>query len=307
MRVEEDYRLQTVDRRLVIRYWGARQFNMNQECETDSAVKEINAVKGLVPLNLGELWIYRDLIFFFLWRELKGRYRQMALGPLWIIVGPVVNMLLFTFIFGKLAGLGPKGVPYPLFNYSALLIWGLFSGAAQSSASSLLDSRFLISKVYFPRLVMPLVGVISNLVNFVVSFLVLIGLMFYYGVMPGREFMLLPVFLLLAMAWGLAVGLWWASWIVHFRDLQTVLDYLMKAWMYACPIVYAGSLVPDAWRPLYRINPMTNAVDGMRYCLLGMEPPSIGMVAFTFVLVIPVLIGGAYHFRRTERNVVDIA
>ena len=231
----------------------------------------------------------------------------MALGPLWMIIGPVVNMLLFTLIFGKLAGLGPAGVPYPLFNFSALLVWGLFSGTAQASASSLLDSRFLISKVYFPRLVMPLVGVLTTLVNFVVSLLVLVVMMVVYGRMPGVDLIFLPVFLLLAMVCGLAVGLWWASWIVHYRDLQNVLDYVMKAWMYACPVVYVGSIIPERWRTLYHINPMVNVVEGMRWTLLGMDKPSWLMVALSFAIAIPLMIGGAYYFRKTERNIVDIA
>jgi lipopolysaccharide transport system permease protein len=281
---------------------------MNRDYQkTDSGVIEINAVKGWVPLNLIEIWHYRDLLFFFLWRDLKGRYRQMALGPLWIIIGPVVNMLLFTVIFGKLAGLGPEGVPYPLFNYSALLVWGLFSGVAQSSASSLLDSRYLISKVYFPRLVMPLVGILTTLVNFFVSLLVLVALMVYYGRVPGSEVAMLPVFILLAVVCGLAVGLWWASWIVHYRDLQMVLDYLMKAWMYACPVVYVGTIIPSKWQFLYHLNPMVDIVEGMRWSLLGMDKPQWSLVLLSFAVMIPLLIGGLYYFRKTERNIVDIA
>lgn len=280
---------------------------MTQENLTDNSVTEINSVTGWVPLNLGELWLYRDLLFFFLWRDIKGRYRQMALGPLWIIVGPVVNMLLFTFIFGTLANLGPEGVPYPLFNFAALLVWGLFAGTAQSTASSLLDSRFLISKVYFPRLVMPLVGMLSNIFNFLISLLILIMLMGYYRWMPGTELVFLPLYLLLAIICGMALGLWWAAWIVHYRDLQMVLDYLLKAWMYACPVVYTSTLIPEHWRNLYYINPLANVVDGVRWCLLGMAAPPWRMVALGFVVAIPMLILGAYHFRRTERNIVDIA
>jgi lipopolysaccharide transport system permease protein len=272
----------------------------------ESAI-EISAVRGTVPLNLREIWQYRDLLFFFLWRDLKGRYRQMALGPLWIFVGPVVNMLLFTLVFGKLAGLGPEGVPYPLFNFTALLVWGLFAGTAQSTASSLLDARFLISKVYFPRLVMPLVGVLSSLFNFLVSFLILGGLMWLYHWPLGAESLFLPLYLILAVLCGLGVGLWWAAWIVHYRDLQMVLDYLLKGWMYACPVVYASALVPEPWRFLYYLNPMANVIDGVRWCILGMAPPPWRMVGLGFLVVVPMMILGAYHFRRTERNIVDIA
>ncbi len=280
---------------------------MNQDHTPDKSVTEINAMTGWIPLNLGELWLYRDLLFFFLWRDLKGKYRQMALGPLWIFVGPVVNMLLFTLIFGKLAGLGPEGVPYPLFSFTALLVWGLFSGTAQATASSLMDSRFLISKVYFPRLVMPLVGMLTSVFNFMISLLILIALMGYYRWMPGPELIFLPVYLLLAIVCGMALGLWWAAWIVHYRDLQMILDYLLKALMYACPVVYASSLVPEQWRNLYYMNPMADVVDGVRWCLLGMGAPPWRLVVLGFVVAIPMLILGAYHFRRTERNIVDIA
>jgi len=280
---------------------------MNAEQRTENTFIEINAVQGRVPLNLHEIWQYRELVFFFLWRDLKGRYRQMALGPLWIFVGPVVNMLLFTLIFGKLANLGPKGVPYPLFNFTALLVWGLFAGTAQSTASSLLDARFLISKVYFPRLVMPLVGILTSIFNFLVSFVILAIMMVHYRCLPGLEVVFLPVYLLLAVVCGLAVGLWWAAWIVHYRDLQMVLDYLLKAWMYACPVVYASSLIPEQWRSLYYINPLANVVDGVRWCLLGMNAPPWRMVGLGFLVAIPMLILGAYHFRRTERNIVDVA
>jgi lipopolysaccharide transport system permease protein len=279
----------------------------NQENASEDKGIEINAVTGWVPLNLGELWRYRDLLFFFLWRDMKGRYRQMALGPLWIIVGPVVNMFLFTLVFGKLANLGPDGIPYPMFNFTALIVWGLFSGTAQATASSLLDARFLISKVYFPRLVMPLVGMLSSVINFLISLLILVVLMGYYRWLPGSAIMFLPIYLLLAIICGMALGLWWAAWIVHYRDLQMVLDYLLKAWMYACPVVYASSLIPVHWRGLYYMNPMADVVDGVRWCLLGMTPPPWQMVGLGFLVAVPMLILGAYHFRRTERNIVDIA
>lgn len=273
----------------------------------EKEVTEINAVKGWVPLNLSELWRYRDLLFFFLWRDLKGKYRQMALGPLWIFVGPIVNMLLFTLVFGKLAGLGPAGVPYPLFNFAALIVWGLFTGAAQTTASSLLDSRFLISKVYFPRLVMPLVGTLSSIINFLISFIILAVMMVHYRCLPGPEVIYLPIYLLLAIISGMALGLWWAAWIVHYRDLQMVLDYLLKAWMYASPVVYASTLIPEYWRGLYYMNPLANVVDGVRWCLLGMAPPPWTMVGLGYAVAMPMIILGAYHFRRTERNIVDIA
>jgi len=261
----------------------------------------------IVPLNLGELWEYRDLILFLLWRDLRGRYRQMALGPLWMILGPLVNMVLFTIIFSKIAKLPSDGVPYPLFSYSALLPWALFSTTLGSTASSLLDNRHLIAKVYFPRLVVPIVAALSALVNFLVSFVILLGMMLFYGYVPSLQSLWVFVFLFLATLTGLAVGLWWASWIVHFRDLSNLLQYLIKGWMYATPVVYAASLIPDRWQLLYHLNPMANMIEGFRWALLGVGSPPGPMVAVSFCLVIPILISGAYYFRKTERTIVDIA
>jgi lipopolysaccharide transport system permease protein len=270
-------------------------------------VTEIRAVRGLVPLNLRELWEFRDLVLFLLWRDVAGRYRQMALGPLWILLSPVTNMVLFTVIFGQVARLPSDGIPYPLFSFSALLPWTLFSGCLFAAAGSLLSHKHLISKVYFPRLAVPLVGALSALADFLVSFVVLVGMMLAYGFAPGWQALWLPVFLLLAMATGLAVGLWWASWIVHYYDLQNVLGYLVRVWMYATPVVYASSLIPERWRTLYRLNPMTGVTDGVRWCLLGVGEPRWGLLGLAFAIVLPVLVAGAYYFRNTERSIVDIA
>jgi lipopolysaccharide transport system permease protein len=281
---------------------------MNKKPTADADTINIDAVQGWVPLNLYEIWHYRELVYFFLWRDLKGRYRQMALGPVWLFVNPVINMLLATVIFGRLAGLGPEGVPYPLFNYTASLMWGLFASTVHSAASSLLDSRGLISKVYFPRLVMPLVGVLTGVFNFFVSSAVLVGLMIYYRHVPSAStLVVLPVMMAAAVMCGLAVGLWWASWMVHYRDLGSILGFLMKGWMYACPVVYATDIVPAKWLTLYHLNPVTNIIEGARWALLGMPAPPLGMTVLSMVIMIPLLVFGAYYFRKTERSIVDIA
>jgi lipopolysaccharide transport system permease protein len=267
----------------------------------------IEPVKGVVPLNLHELWEYRDLIWFFLARDIKGRYRQMALGPLWLVMGPLLNMVLYSIIFGKVAKLPSEGIPYPLFIYSALLPWTLFAAALTAASNSLLGYRDLIAKVYFPRLTIPIVGVLAALVDFAVSFVILLVMMLAYGFWPGVEFLWLPFSLLLACMTGLAVGLWWASWIVHYRDLATVLSYLVRVWMFASPVVYASSFVPEQWQWLYRFNPMTNAIESFRYGLLGSGHFSMPMMAISFGVIILLFIGGAYHFRKTERSIVDIA
>lgn len=268
---------------------------------------EISAPRGLVPLNLHELWEYRELAFFMLFRDIKGRYRQMALGPLWMVINPIMNVIVFSIIFGRMAKFPSDGVPYPLFSYSALLPWGFFSGSLFTAAGSLLGYKDLISKVYFPRLIIPLVGVLSSLIDFLISFVLLLGVAVYYGFWPSWQLLFIPGFLFMAAVTGLAVGLWFASWIVHFRDVNAILAYIVRAWMYITPVVYASSFVPERWRGLYRLNPMANIIEGFRWSLLGIEPPSWKMLFLTFAAVIPILIAGAYYYRRTERSIVDIA
>jgi lipopolysaccharide transport system permease protein len=270
-------------------------------------VTEIRAARGLVPLNLRELWEFRDLAFFMFWHDLKGGYRQTAFGPLWLVANPIINMILFTVIFGVVARLPSDGTPYPLFSYSALLPWGFFTGVLGSAGGTLLNYKHLISNIYFPRLIIPIVGVFSLLLNFLISFVILLGMMLYYGYAFRWTMLLAPVFLLLAAMAGLGVGLWFAPWKVHFHDVDTMLSYLVRISMYASPVVYASSLVPARWQTLYHLNPMTNVIEGMRWALLGTAPPSPGYLLLSFGLVLPVLVSGAYYFRKTERNIVDIA
>ena len=270
-------------------------------------VTEIRAVRGLVPLNLHELWEYRELLLFFLWRDLKSRFKQTAFGPLWMIVTPLVGMGLNTIIFSKVAKLSSDGIPYPLFNYCALLPWSFFSRCLFSASGSLQGYKNLMSKVYFPRLIAPVVGVLSGLIDFLISFLILIGMMLYYGFPLGWGMLLVPVFLLLAALTGMAVGLWWASWVVHYYDLNNILGYVVRFWMYATPIVYSTSIVPEKWMSLYRLNPMTHVIEGFRWCLLGVGGPPGKMLPVSVLIVICLLVSGAYYFRKTERNIVDIA
>lgn len=273
----------------------------------EQAVVEISAPRGLVPLNLHELWEYRELVWFMFWRDVKGRYRQMAFGPLWMIINPIMNVIVFSIIFGKMAKLPSDGIPYPLFSYSALLPWTFFTACLFTASGSLLGYRDLISKVYFPRLAIPFVGMLSALIDFLVSFVLLVGLAAYYGYYPMWTLVFIPLFLLTAAVTGLAVGIWFASWIVHFRDVGAILGYVVRAWMYLTPVVYAASLVPARWQTLYQLNPMTNVVEGFRWALLGVGHPPDLMLLLTFLIALVVLTGGAYYFRRTERSIVDIA
>ena len=274
-------------------------------------VTKIEAPHGLVPLNLHELWEYRELIYFMLWRDVKGRYRQMALGPLWMIFNPLLNTALFVVMFGMVAKLPTDNVPAPLFMYSAMLVWTFFSGGLFAAANSLVSYRDLISKVYFPRLVVPLVGIGSAFVDFIISLLLLFGMMFWYHVWPQAQLLWLIPYLLLAVCTGLAVGLWFASWIVHFRDIGNVLGYIVRFWMYACPIVYSSSMIlkhiPDRWKFLYYLNPMTVVIEGARWSLLDIGSNSGWNLVIAFALVLPIMVSGAYYFRRTERSIVDIA
>lgn len=270
-------------------------------------VVEIAAPRGLTPLNLRELWEYRELVYFFLWRDVKARYRQMALGPLWIVIHPVLNMVLYTLIFSVVAKLPSDGVPYPLFNFAALLPWGFFHTALFSAAGSLMNYRNLISKVYFPRLSVPLVGVLSALVDFLIAFGILLGMTLFYGYALRWTLLVIPVYLLLAGMTALAVGLWTACAVAYFHDVLDTLGYMVKLWMFVSPVVYASSLVPAKWQTLYYLNPMAVVVDGFRWALLGAGRPPDLMLLVSFLLVLPFLVSGAYYFRKTERSIVDVA
>ncbi|PID55927.1 phosphate ABC transporter permease [candidate division KSB3 bacterium] len=267
----------------------------------------IQPTRGWGRLGLHEIWDYRDLLYFLLWREIKGRYKQMALGPLWIVLRPLFNMLLFTLIFSMVAKLPSDGLPYPIFTYTALLPWTFFAGAVMGASNSLLANRHLITKVYFPRLIVPIVSVLSGLIDFSISFVILLGMMAFYGYAPSWGILWLPVYLLLAAVTALTVGLWAATWIVHYHDVGEILSYLIRGWMYATPVVYAVSIIPEGWQSLYRFNPMTNVIEGFRWALLGSGQTPDKFLALSALLVLPCFIAGAFYFRRTERTIVDIA
>jgi lipopolysaccharide transport system permease protein len=270
-------------------------------------VTTIQPTPGWSSLALHELWQYRELLWILTWRDIKGRYRQMALGPLWIILIPLVNMVIFSLIFGKLAKLPSDELPYPIFTYTALLPWTYFSNAASGSVGSLLRSMSLISKVYFPRLIVPISAVLSGLVDLAISFLVLLGMMAYYGFTPSLAVLLLPLYVLLAAATALSVGLWNTNLAVRFRDLQFAATYGLQVWMYATPVAYSASLIPERWRILYQLNPMYWVVEGFRWSLLGkgQAPQFLMLVPVGFVILL--LISGSFVFRRTERTIVDLA
>lgn len=267
----------------------------------------IQAARGWSALNLQEIWEYRDLLYFMVVRDLKTRYRQTALGPLWIIINPIFSMVVYTVIFGVIANLPSGNTPYAAFTYTALLPWDFFSDAVSSGTSSLLSNKNLIGKVYFPRLLIPLSRIASSLIDFAIAFVILIGLIIFFRITPTVGVLFLPLFLLLAAVTGLGTGLWMSGIIVKYRDFGQVSGYLLRVWMYATPVVYSNELVPAQFRTLYQLNPMANVIDGFRWALLGQAEPNWIMTGISSLLALVVFIGGLYHFKRVERNIVDIA
>lgn len=271
-----------------------------------SYYREIKVSKGWGKLGLVEVWQYRELLWFLTWRKIKVRYRQMALGPLWIVIQPLVSMVIFTLIFGQLAKLPSDGIPYPIFTYTALLPWGYFSSAAKGSVGSLVSEMGIISKVYFPRLIIPISAVLNGLIELSISFIILLGMMVWYGYTPSLTILFLPGYILFAIATALGVGLWSATLAVRFRDLQIAAQYSIQMWMYLTPVAYTSSLVPERWLWLYQLNPMYWVIEGFRWVLLGAgQSPQVAMV-IPITVVLSLLLSGIFVFHRTERTIVDL-
>jgi lipopolysaccharide transport system permease protein len=286
--------------------------NLGAPSDQEAAVPTvvIKPGRGWAALNLRAVWQYRELLYFLVWRDVKVRYKQTVLGVLWIIVQPVVSMVVFSLLFGGLLKVPSGDVPYPIFAYAALLPWNYFANSLTRSSGSLVNSAQLITKVYFPRLIVPISGVLSGLVDFGVAFLVLIGLMAYYGIAPTLAVVLLPVFLLMAVLTALGFGLWLAALNVRFRDVGYLVPFLVQVWMYVTPVIYGSTLIPESFRFLLGLNPMTIVVEGFRWALLGAAAPmsqtSIEILSLSLIVMIVVLISGLVFFRRTERTFADI-
>src|SRR5712692_3540503 len=232
-------------------------------------VLRIEPSKGWISLKLRELWEYRELLYFLIWRDVKVRYKQTVLGASWAIIQPFFSMVVFSLFFGQLAKIPSDGVPYPIFSYTALVPWTFFANGLNQAPNKLVGSANLINKVYFPRLAIPIAAVLSGIVDFALAFLVLLGMMLYYGVIPTLNTLWLPLFLLLALVTSLGVGLWLSAMNVQFRDVQYVIPFLAQLWLFATPIAYPSSLLPGQWRTLYGLNPMVGVVEGFRWALLG--------------------------------------
>jgi lipopolysaccharide transport system permease protein len=270
----------------------------------------IRAGRGLAALQLRAVWDYRELLAFLVWRDIKVRYKQTALGMAWIVLQPVVSMVVFSLLFGRLLNVPSGGVPYPIFAYAALLPWNYFAGALGRSSTSLVGNVHLITKVYFPRLLIPISAVLSGLVDFAVAVLVLIGLMLYYRITPTLAVTLLPALVLLAMLTALGFGLWLSALNVRFRDINYVVPYLVQIWMFLTPVIYGSTLIPERFRFLLGLNPMTGVVEGFRWALLG-QPASASqspgwIFALSLGIVTAALASGLVFFRGTERTFADI-
>ncbi len=273
--------------------------------KTEPPVIVIRPMQGWIPINLRELWEYRELLYFLTWREIKVRYKQTALGGAWAIIQPLFMMVVFTLFFGKLAKIPSDGIPYPIFNYAALLPWTLFAEGITRSTNSMVQDSNLIKKVYFPRLVMPTSGILSPLVDFAIAFTILIGMMYYYGFAPSMRILWLPVFVLLALMTALGVGLWLSAMNVQYRDVRYVVPFLIQLWLFASPVVYSSTLLPESYRAIYGLNPMAGVIEGFRWALLGTNPPG-SMMAVSVIIVLVILISGAFYFRRMEKTFADV-
>ena len=280
--------------------------NSEHRAIKSTSVWRIEPSRGWVSLKLAELWEYRELLYFLTWRDIKVRYKQTALGVAWALIQPLFTMLVFYFSFSKLAKIPSDGLPYPLFCYAALVPWTFFANGLTQSSNSLVGSANLITKVYFPRLTIPVATVLSGVVDFVLAFVLLIILMIWKGLMPTINIVWLPLFLLLAFIASLGVGLWLSALNVQYRDVRYVVPFITQFWMLATPIAYPSSLLKEPWRTLYGLNPMTGVVEGFRWALLGAKTAPGKMLIVSAIASIVILVSGAFYFRRMEKTFADV-
>lgn len=267
---------------------------------------------GWVPVNLHEVWEYRELLYFLAWRDVKVRYKQTALGAAWAILQPLLTMLVFTLFFGGLAKVGSDGMPYPIFSYAGLLPWTLFAEGVARSSQSLVASSNLIKKVYFPRLIVPASAIMAGLLDFTIAFGVLIGLMAYYGIWPSAAILFLPLLLMLVLAIGLGVGIWLAALNVEYRDVRYVVPFFIQMWLFVTPVIYPASKVVAKLQSmgvppwLYGLNPMAGVVEGFRWALLGRTAVPVSLIVASIFAAIVILVSGAFYFRRMEKTFADL-
>jgi lipopolysaccharide transport system permease protein len=272
----------------------------------DVPMTRIEPSKGWVSLKLRELWEYRELLYFFIWRDVKVRYKQTVLGAAWAIIQPFFTMVVFSLFFGKLARVPSDGIPYPIFSYTALVPWAFFANGLSQASTGMVSHANLIKKVYFPRLAIPIARVLAGTVDFTLAFIVLLGMMLAYGIVPTVNTLWLPLFLLLALIVSLGTALWLATMNVQFRDVAYTVPFITQFWMFATPIAYPSSLLPEPWRMLYGINPMVGVVEGFRWALLGTNTAPGPIVIVSSLAALTLLVSGAFYFRRMERTFADV-
>jgi lipopolysaccharide transport system permease protein len=272
----------------------------------DYPVVRIEPRRSLLALDLGELWAYRDLVYFFIWRDIKVRYKQTVIGAAWAVLQPVLTMLVFSLFFGRLAKMPSQGLPYPVFYYSALLPWMYFAAAMQGATNVVVEQQRMITKIYFPRVVLPIASVLSGMLDFAISFAVFLCLMAYFHMAPTRAVIWLPAFLLLAVLTALGVGLWLSALNALYRDVRYVVPFLVQFWLFASPVAYPSSLVPEKWRWLYGLNPMAGVIEGFRWALTGHgDPPSLLLAASSGAVVLLVL-SGLVYYHAVEGTIADV-
>ncbi len=270
------------------------------------SITVIHPPQGGWDLGWRELWEYRELLYFFVWRDIKVRYKQTVIGAAWAVIQPFFTMVVFSLFFGLLAKIPSEGLPYPIFYYSALLPWMYFANALNSATNTMVEHQRVITKVYFPRLILPVAAVLSGLLDFGIAFTILIGMMGFYGILPTPALLLLPLFLLLAVATALGAGLWLSALNALYRDVRYAVPFLIQFWMFASPVAYPSSLVPERWRWLYGLNPMAGVIEGFRWALTGQGQPPGPLMFASVAAVLLVFLGGLVYFQRMEGTIADV-
>ena len=273
--------------------------------DVEPRVTLVRPTKGAGRMDLRELWEFRELLYYLVWRSIKVRYKQTALGASWAILQPLLTMLVLSVFLGRLARVPSSGIPYPLFAYAGLVVWTFFTSALSQSTQSIVEQQVMITRVYFPRILLPLSGVVAATVDMLLSLPVLIGLMLFYGFAPSRTAWSIPLFLVLAGAAALGIGLWLSALNVRYRDVRYAIPFLIQLWFLSTPVMYPSSLLPGRWRVLYGINPMAGVVEGFRWGLFGTELHG-GLLLVSIAIILAALVGGFYYFRRMEANFADV-
>jgi lipopolysaccharide transport system permease protein len=279
---------------------------MTELAKHDPATIYIKPSSGLTALNLRDLWTYRELVFFMIWRDIKVRYRQTLLGAAWAVIQPLMTMIVFNFLFGTVAKVPTDGIAYPIFAFTALLPWGLFTTALNQASRSLTSNHNMITKIYFPRLVLPVASVLGGLIDFAIAFVILIGLMFYFKVTPAWNVLwALPLFVLLAIITALGVALWLSAINVKYRDVNYALPFITQFWLFITPVAYSAQVISEKWRLVYSLNPMAGVVNGFRWALLGSGDGPDAALWVSVAISILVLVTGLFYFRSMERTFAD--